>query len=142
MDSVLDKEHRLSEGHSGAEDRNMDLEDLTDDDEVALNLPRKRVEERDPPDDEIRELLGTTVSGAPVTQQDEWFRMEPLHGTQPKWNRPGRPTLVMEEPGGLGAEATGCMVGLEAKESSGSTAATASPGYAGGRSSNTPEEGC
>ena len=41
MDSVLDKEQRLSEGHSEAEDRKMDLEELTDDDEVALNLPRK-----------------------------------------------------------------------------------------------------
>ena len=50
MDSVLDKEQRLSEGHSEAEDRKMDLEDLT---EVALNLPRKGVEERDPPGEEI-----------------------------------------------------------------------------------------
>ena len=49
MDSVLDKEQRLSEGHSEAEDRKMDLEDLTDDDGVALNLPQKGVEERDPP---------------------------------------------------------------------------------------------
>ena len=36
---MLDKEQRLSEGHSEAEDRKMDLEELTDDDEVALNLP-------------------------------------------------------------------------------------------------------
>ena len=89
MDSVLDKEQRLSEGHSEAEDQKMDLEDLTDDDEVALNLPRKGVEERDPPGEEIRDLPGDTVLGAPVTQQEDWFRMEPLHGAQPKWNRPG-----------------------------------------------------
>ena len=80
MDSALDKEQRLSEGHSEAEDRKMDLEDLTDDDEVALNLPRKGVEEGDPPGEEIRDLPGATVSGAPVNQQEEWFRMEPLHG--------------------------------------------------------------
>ena len=118
MDSVLDKEQRLRKGHSEAEYRKMDLEDLTDDDEVALNLPRKGVDERDPPGEEIRELPGATVSGAPVTQQEVWFRMEPLHGARPKWNRPGRPTLVVEEPRGLGAEATGGggMVGLEATE--------------------------
>ena len=51
-----------------------------------------------------------------MTRQEEWFRMEPLHGARPKWNRPGRPTLVMEEPRGLGAEATGGMDGLEATE--------------------------
>ena len=55
MDSVLDKEQRLSEGHSEAEDMKMDLEDLTDDDEVALNLPRNVVKERDPLGEEIRE---------------------------------------------------------------------------------------
>ena len=60
VDSVIDKEQMLSEGHSEAEDRKMDFEDLTDDDEVALNLPQK-----------------------------------------------GRPTLVIEEPRGLGPEATG-----------------------------------
>ena len=61
-------------------------------------------------------MPGATVSGAPLTQQEEWFRMEPLHGARPKWNHPGRPTLVIEEPRGLGAEATGCMDGLEAME--------------------------
>ena len=81
MDSVLDKEQRFSEGHSGAEDRNMDLDDFTDDDEVALNLPRKGVEERNPPDEEIRDVPGATFSGAPVTQQDEWCRMELVRGT-------------------------------------------------------------
>ena len=116
MDSVLDKEQRLSEGHSEAEGRKMDLENLTDDDEVALNLPRKGVEERDPPGEEIRDLPGATVSGAPVTQQEEWFRMEPLHGARPKWNRLGRQTLGIEEPRGLGAEATGGIDGVEATE--------------------------
>ena len=53
MDSVIDKEQRLSEGHSEAEDRKLDLEDLTDDEEVALNLPRNGAEERDPPGEEI-----------------------------------------------------------------------------------------
>ena len=48
MDSVIDKERRLSEGHSEAEDRKLDFEDLTDDKEVALNLPRKGAEEWDP----------------------------------------------------------------------------------------------
>ena len=83
---------------------------------MALNLPWKDVEERDPPGEEIRDLPGATVSGAPVTQQEEWFRMEPLHGARPKWNRPGRPTLVIEEPRCLGEEATGGIDGLEATE--------------------------
>ena len=55
MDSVIDKEQRLSEGHSKADDQKMDFEDLTDDEEVALNLPRKGAEERDPPGEEIRD---------------------------------------------------------------------------------------
>ena len=112
MDSVIDKEQRLSD----AEDRRLDFEDLTDDEEVALNLPRKGAEERDLPEEEIQDLPGGTVSGAPVTQQEEWFRMEPLQGARPKWNRLGRPTSVIEEPRGLGAEATGGIDGLEAKE--------------------------
>ena len=103
MDSVIDKEQSLSEGHPEAEDRKLDLEELTDDEEVALNLPRKGAEERDPPGEEIRDL-------------PEWFRMEPPHGARPKWNRLGRPTSVIEEPRCLGAEATGGIDGLEAKE--------------------------
>ena len=42
--------------------------------------------------------------------------MEPLHGARPKWNRLGRPTPVIEEPRGLGAEATGGIDRLEATE--------------------------
>ena len=116
LDSVIDKEQRLSEGHPEAEDRKLDFEDSTDDEEVALNLPRKGVEERDPPGEEIRDLPGATISGASVTQQEEWFRMESLHGARTKWNRLGRPTPVIEEPRGLGAEATGGIYGLEATE--------------------------
>ena len=36
MDSVVDKGQKLSEGHSEVEDRNLDLEDSTDDEEVEL----------------------------------------------------------------------------------------------------------
>ena len=89
MDSVIDKEQRLSEGHSKVEDRKMDFKDLTDDEEVALNLPRKGAEERD--------QLGDEIGG-----MEEWFWMEPLHGARPKWNRLGRPTLQSEGPRGLG----------------------------------------
>ena len=74
---------------------------------MALSLPRKGAEERDLPGEEIRDLPGATVPGAPVTQQEEGFRMEPLYGARPKWNLLGRPTLVIEEPRGLGTEATG-----------------------------------
>ena len=63
MDSVVDKGQRLSEGHSEVEDRNLDLEDLTDDEEVALNLPREGAGERDPPGEEIRDLPGATTLG-------------------------------------------------------------------------------
>ena len=92
MDSVIDKEQKLIEGHSEVEDWK-DFEDLTDDEKVALNLPLKGAEERDPLGGEIRDL-----PGAPATQEDEWFRMEPLHGARPKWNRLGRPTLEIEDP--------------------------------------------
>ena len=85
MDSVIDKEQRLSEGHSEAEDRKMDFEDLTGDEEVAVSLPRKGAEEREPSGEEIRDLPGATVS-------------------------------VIEEPRGLGTEATGGIYGLKATE--------------------------
>ena len=42
--------------------------------------------------------------------------METLHGARQKWNGPGRPALVIEEPRGLGPAATGGMDGLEATE--------------------------
>ena len=95
-----------------------------------LHLPRKGADERDPPGVEIRD-----VTGAPVTQREDWFNMEPLHGARPKSNQVGRPTLVNEEPRGLEAEATGGIDGLYAEEhgsSPGSTVVTASSGYAGG----------
>ena len=50
---------------------------------------------------------------APVTQQEELYRLEPPNGVRPKWNRPGRPLPVIEEPRGPGAEATGGMDGSE-----------------------------
>ena len=106
----------MSEGRSEVEDRNLDLEDLTADEEVALNLHRKGAGERDPPGEEIRDLPGATASGAPVTQQEEWLRTEPPNGARPKWNRLGRPIPVIEELRGPGAEATGGIDGLEKKE--------------------------
>ena len=63
MDNITDKEQRLSEGHSKAEDRKLDLEELTDDEQVALNLPGKGAGERDPPGEEIRDLTGPPLPG-------------------------------------------------------------------------------
>ena len=84
MDSVIDKDLRLSEVHVEAEDRTLDFEELSDDEEVALHLPQKGADECDPPGVEIRD-----VPGAPVTQWEDWFNMEPLHGGRPKWNLVG-----------------------------------------------------
>ena len=77
----------------------------------ALHLPRKGADERDPPGVDIRD-----VPGVPVTQREDWFYMEPLHGARPKWNRVGQPTSVTEEPRGLEAEATGGIDGLDTEE--------------------------
>ena len=43
MDSVVDKGKKMIEGHPEDEDRNIDFEDITDDEEVELNLPYGRV---------------------------------------------------------------------------------------------------
>ena len=43
MDSVVEK----------GEDRNIDFEDITDDEEVELNLPREGAEEWEPPGEDI-----------------------------------------------------------------------------------------
>ena len=94
----------------------LDLEDATDDEEVELNLPREGAGERDPPGKEVRDLPRATASGAPVTQQEEWYRLEPPNGDRLKWNRPGQPLPVIEEPRGQGAEATGSMDGSEMNE--------------------------
>ena len=63
MESVIDKDQRFSEGQVLAEDRKLDFEELSDDEEVTIHLPRKGADERDLPGVEIRD-----VPGAPVTQ--------------------------------------------------------------------------
>ena len=93
----------MSEGHTEAgadEERDIDFEDMTDDEEVELNLPREDAVERDPPGEDVRYLPGATASGASVTKLEELYRLEPPNGTQPKWTRPGRPLHVIEEPRG------------------------------------------
>ena len=84
-----------------------------DDEEVELNLISEGVGERASPGEEIRDLLGATASGAPVTQQvsdgaSEWGSTE--------MDRPGRPLPVIEEPRGPGAEAIGGIYGSETNE--------------------------
>ena len=61
----MDKDQKLSVGQTLAEDRKLDFEELSDDEEVALHLPRKGADERDPPGVKIRD-----VPGAPVTQRE------------------------------------------------------------------------
>ena len=53
MDTIVDKGQKLSDGHSEDEDRNLDLEDATDDEEVELNLPRDGAGEWDPPGEDV-----------------------------------------------------------------------------------------
>ena len=64
------------------EDRKLDFEELSDDEEVTIHLPRKGADERELPGAEIRD-----VPGAPVTQWEDWFNVEPMQGARPKWNR-------------------------------------------------------
>ena len=105
----MDKDQRLSEGRVEAEDRNLDFEESSDDEEVALLLRGR--------------LLMSAICGGQISemcrkgaQREEWFHMEPLHEAWPKWNQAGRPTVVHEEPRGLEVEATGCMDGLDVEE--------------------------
>ena len=66
MDSIIDKDQRLSEGPVVAEDRKLDFEELSDDGEVTTHLPRKGADEGDSPGVEIRD-----VPGAPVNQRED-----------------------------------------------------------------------
>ena len=84
MKGVIDKDQRLSEGRVEAEDGKLDFEESSDDEEVALLLPRKGADASDPPGADIRDVL--EASG---TQREDWFHMEPLHGARPKWNQAG-----------------------------------------------------
>ena len=111
MESVIDKDRRLSEGQVVAEDGKLDFEELSDDEEVTIHLPRKGADECDLPGEGIRDL-----PGAPVTQREDWFNVEPLHGARPKWNQVGRHTLENEKTRGLEAEAPGGLDGLDAEE--------------------------
>ena len=102
MEVELDKKQRPSEGRVEVEDGKLDFEELSDDTEVELILPRKGADERGPPGADIRD-----VPEASGTQQEVWSHMETLHGARPKWNRARRPSGVFEEPRGLEAEASG-----------------------------------
>ena len=99
----------MSEGHSNTgagEERDTDSGDMTGDGEVELNLPREDAVEQDQPGEDVRDLLGATVSGTSVTNQEERYRLEPPNGDRPKWTCPGWPLPVIEEPRGPGAGAT------------------------------------
>ena len=108
QDGIIDKDQRLSEGRVEAEDGKLDFEESSDDEEIALLLPRKGADAREPPGADIRD-----VPEASGTQREDWFHMEPLHGARPKWNQAGQPPVVPEEPRGLEAEATGNMAGQD-----------------------------
>ena len=56
MEGVIDKDQRLSEGRVEAEDGKLDFEESSDDEEVALLLPWKGADERDPPEADIRDV--------------------------------------------------------------------------------------
>ena len=45
-----------------------------------------------------------------VTERDDWSHMGTLLGARPKWNRAGQLSGVINEPGGLEAEALGGKV--------------------------------
>ena len=49
IEGVIDKDQRLGEGRVEAEDGKLDFEESSNDEEVALLLPRKGADERDPP---------------------------------------------------------------------------------------------
>ena len=125
----------MSEGHSEDEERDIDFEDITDDEEVELNLPREGAVERDPPGEDVRDLPTATASGASVTKQEELYRLEPPNGARPKWNRPGRPLPVIEEPRGYGR----FRDEWGRDESSGPKVATASTGPTECGGSDTPK---
>ena len=79
---------------------------MTDDGEVELNLPREDAIEWDPPREDVRIYRGHPASGESLTNQEEWYRLEPPNGARPKWTRPGRPLPVIEELRSPGAGAT------------------------------------
>ena len=104
----------MSDGHSdvgAGEERDIDFGNKTDDGEVELNLPREDAMEQDPPGEDVRDLPGSTASGASVTNQQERYRLEPLNGAQPKWTHPGLPLPVIEEHHSPGSGATVDMYG-------------------------------
>ena len=64
----------MSDGHSdvgAGEERDIDFGGMTDDGEVALNLPWEDDMERNPPGEDVRDIPGATASGTSVTNQEE-----------------------------------------------------------------------
>ena len=45
----------MSEGHPEDDERDIDFEDITDDEELELNLHREGAIERDPPGENVRD---------------------------------------------------------------------------------------
>ena len=74
---------RMSEGNPDAgadEERDMDFRDMTDGEEVELNLPREDAVKRNPPGEDIRDLPGATALVTSATNQEERYRLEPQMG--------------------------------------------------------------
>ena len=135
MDCVIDQ--TLSEGQVEAEDGKLDFEELSDDEEVALHLPRKGADERDLPGVEIRD-----VPEAPITQRSLCTGLGARGSAEME---PGGTTHV----GDWGAQRHGgtsnrrhIRFGCGGAQSSGSTVATTSLRYAGDGGSNTTKERC
>ena len=132
----------MSEGHPDAgadEERDTDFGDMTDDGEVELNLPREDAVERDPPGEDVRDLLGATASWTSVTNQEELYRLEPPNGPV----RVGHFRLS-RAPWSRGGSYRGCGWSRDEwgrDESSGPKVATASAGPTECRGSDAPADG-
>ena len=84
-----------------AEHGKVDCKGSLDDEEIELLLHRKGADGTDP--------LGAYICDMPETsdtQRDEWLlKTEPLQGGRPRWNKDGRPPVVLDQTGVVDIEA-------------------------------------
>ena len=92
-----------------SEEHEADPADMTDDEEVELNLPREVVEEQVRPRDDIRKPPRAINPDTMVLDQDERHRFEPPNGARSKWPRHGLPLPSILEPRSPG---TGAMANV------------------------------
>ena len=103
---TMSRDQIMDGGRMEAEHGKVDYKGSLDDEEIELLLHRKGADGTDPLRAYICDMPETSD-----TQRDEWLlKTEPLQGGRPRWNKDGRPPVVLDQTGVVDIEAAGGAV--------------------------------